>query len=204
MAGRRGWRQRMSKTRIPSHLSKRFTSLSPAAAESIVQSLHQHYFSRRIWGEVTHSTEQWIAKQGHSLAGWRETAARCADSQDWLRHWRFHRRACGARREGHRDRYRRAQSACGRTALRGSRRTVRVGASEWRRGQAVSRTRAVRLRDLLCLPRTHDARRAHRGHARHLAGAARRRALVRDRNAQSIVVPRRSHFAAAVLQLAAG
>jgi S-adenosylmethionine-dependent methyltransferase len=51
----------MSKQRIPAHLSKRFTALSPAASESIVQSLHQHYFPRQIWGEAMHSTEQWIA-----------------------------------------------------------------------------------------------------------------------------------------------
>lgn len=51
----------MSRQRIPSHLSKRFTELSSSAAESIVQSLQQHYFPRQIWGEVSHSTEQWIA-----------------------------------------------------------------------------------------------------------------------------------------------
>ena len=51
----------MSTRRIPSHLSKRFTHLPPTAVESIVQSLHRHYFPRQIWGEVTHSTEQWIA-----------------------------------------------------------------------------------------------------------------------------------------------
>lgn len=51
----------MSKTRVPPHLSKRFTQLTPAAAESIVQALHQHYFPRQIWGEVAYSTEQWIA-----------------------------------------------------------------------------------------------------------------------------------------------
>ncbi len=51
----------MSKTRIPSHLSQRFTQLSPAAADSILQALHRHYFPRQSWGEVAYSTEQWIA-----------------------------------------------------------------------------------------------------------------------------------------------
>jgi S-adenosylmethionine-dependent methyltransferase len=51
----------MSKQRIPARLSQRFTHLSPSATESIVQSLHRHYFPRQIWGEVLHSTEAWIA-----------------------------------------------------------------------------------------------------------------------------------------------
>lgn len=63
----------MSKKRIPSHLSERFTHLPPAATESIVQSLHQHYFPRQIWGDVALSTEQWIA-----------TAEGRADLQDHL------------------------------------------------------------------------------------------------------------------------
>jgi 2-polyprenyl-3-methyl-5-hydroxy-6-metoxy-1,4-benzoquinol methylase len=51
----------MSKQRIPSHLSKRFTRLMPSALESIRQALYQHYFPRRIWGELTLSTEEWVA-----------------------------------------------------------------------------------------------------------------------------------------------
>jgi S-adenosylmethionine-dependent methyltransferase len=51
----------MSKKRVPVHLSKRFTQRSPAATESIVQSLHRNYFPRQIWGEVAISTEAWVA-----------------------------------------------------------------------------------------------------------------------------------------------
>lgn len=51
----------MSKKRIPAHLSKRFTQLSPSASESIVQSLHQNYFPRQIWGDVAISTDEWVA-----------------------------------------------------------------------------------------------------------------------------------------------
>lgn len=51
----------MAKKQIPLHLEKRFTQRSPSGTEVIVQSLHQNYFPRQIWGEVTLSTEQWVA-----------------------------------------------------------------------------------------------------------------------------------------------
>jgi S-adenosylmethionine-dependent methyltransferase len=51
----------MSKKKIPFHLAKRFTQLSPSAADAITQSLQQNYFPRLIWGEVSLSVEQWLA-----------------------------------------------------------------------------------------------------------------------------------------------
>lgn len=63
----------MAKKPIPLHLSKRFTQLSPAGTESLVQSLHQNYFPRLIWGEVALPADRWIA-----------TAEGRADLQDHL------------------------------------------------------------------------------------------------------------------------
>ena len=51
----------MAKNKIPLHLAKRFTNLSPSGSDAVAQSLQQNYFPRLIWGEVRLSVEQWLA-----------------------------------------------------------------------------------------------------------------------------------------------
>lgn len=51
----------MSKRRVPSHLLRRFTELSASQSAALVASLQSNYFPRRIWGDVTLSSEQWLA-----------------------------------------------------------------------------------------------------------------------------------------------
>lgn len=47
--------------KVSAHLARRFSQPSASGAQDILQALNAHYFPRQIWGEVSLTTEQWLA-----------------------------------------------------------------------------------------------------------------------------------------------
>ena len=47
--------------KVPSRLARRFTELSATQVDALVACLRSNYFSRRIWGDVALTSEQWLA-----------------------------------------------------------------------------------------------------------------------------------------------
>jgi 2-polyprenyl-3-methyl-5-hydroxy-6-metoxy-1,4-benzoquinol methylase len=47
--------------KVAAHIASRFSQLSPSGERAVVEALHSHYFPRQIWGQVSLSTEQWLA-----------------------------------------------------------------------------------------------------------------------------------------------
>ena len=56
----RAWRRRR-RDPVPQHLAGNFTALSAEGTAHLTAALEQHYFPRRIWGEVALTPQQWLA-----------------------------------------------------------------------------------------------------------------------------------------------
>ena len=47
--------------KVAAHIASRFSQSSPSGERALLEALHSHYFPRQIWGQVSLSTEQWLA-----------------------------------------------------------------------------------------------------------------------------------------------
>jgi S-adenosylmethionine-dependent methyltransferase len=47
--------------KVAAHIASRFSQPSPDGERAILEALHSHYFPRQIWGQVSFSTQEWLA-----------------------------------------------------------------------------------------------------------------------------------------------